>query len=69
MSCGGEQMAVVTVDFLEAGIGGAGEMEGVGGAEEDGGRQIEHLVAGGLNQFFVSGSQQIRPEDSSSSTN
>ena len=39
MRCGGEEVAVVAVDCFEAGIGGAGQVEGVGGAEEDGARE------------------------------
>jgi len=36
MRCGGEEVAVVAVDGFEAGIGGAGKVESVGCAEEDG---------------------------------
>lgn len=61
MRGGGEEVAVVTVDFFQAGVGGAGEVEGVGGAEEDSGWECGDANTRVVDQVVIDGQPDDEP--------
>jgi len=61
MRSGGEEVAVVAVDFFQAGIGGAGEVQGVGGAEESCGRERGDANTRVVEQVVIEGQPDDKP--------
>ena len=55
MRRGGEEVAVVAVDFLATVLGRAGEVKRIGGAEEKRGWKGGHASAGAIDEFVPDG--------------